>query len=211
MAFRRRRFYRRFRRRNFRTSKVTKPVKRYVKSQLAKNIEYKYNTYYFGPSSIPNNGVVYNMISIAQGMGDTQRIGDTIKLKTITFKYSVTNADTYNITRLIIFQWKMNNSYPPTFTNVLNGTSPTVYSQYNVDNRQNFQVLYDRSHTTDADDPIKIVRGRINCKYAKKELTFYAGSASNGNQLIYALAISDSSASSHPLIEGEFNFWYTDA
>lgn len=207
-------FYKRkakFRRRYRRKRKVGKTVKRFVKAQINKNLEYKYHTAYYNPSSIPNNGTVTALINISQGLLDIERVGDEIKLRTITFRYTVTVADNHNFLRFIIFQFKTSNVFPPSVSSVLNGTSPTHLSQYNVDNRSNYQVLYDRTHVMDTDDPAKIITGRVNMKYCKRKLQFIAGSPTQGTNMIYALAISDSSAAPNPSIIGEINFWYTDA
>lgn len=190
---------------------VPRTFKKFVKTQINKNLEYKYRTAYYNPGGIPNNGTVTSLINISQGLLDTERVGDEIKLRTITFRYLVQIADSSNVLRIIIFQLKQQNTFAPSVASVLNGTSPTYLSQYNVDNRSNYQVLYDRTHITDYNAPVRIVTGRVNMKYCKRKIQFIAGSPTNGTNMIYALAISDSSASPHPGVTGEINFWYTDA
>lgn len=210
MVFRRKRY---LKKRVYRKRKnyIPKAYKRFVKNTLAKRVEYKYHTAYYVPSSIPNNGLITNLVDIPQGVLDTERIGDQIRLATITFRYVVTVGDSFNFLRLIIFQFKANNSLNPGVSAILNGTSPTYLSQYSVDNNQIFQILYDRTHRLDTDDPAKVVIGKCNMKYCKRKLQFQAGSNTIGTGMIYALAISDSAQAPHPGIIGEFNFWYSDS
>lgn len=210
--------FRRFRRRPFRKTgnryrkKVPRPIVSFVKKQINKNLEYKYHTAYYAVSGgVPNNGAVTALIDIKQGVLDTDRIGDEIKMRTITFRYVVTVADSHNYVRFILFQMKSPNNVGPGVTYVLNGSAPTYLSQYSVDNRSNFNILYDRTTSVDADDPAKVVIGKANMKYCKRKMQFQAGSNILGTNMIYALAISDSSSTSHPSITGEINFWYTDA
>lgn len=211
MAFRRRRFYRRFRRRNFRNRKVTIPVKKYVKSQLAKNIEYKYRTLIFGTQPVVVAGNVYPLTNIPQGLLDTNRIGDVIKLKALTFRCEMIGHSLFNYIRMIIFQWKSLNALPPAVTAVLNGISPTYLTQPKVDNRPNYQILYDRTFKMDPDNPSIVLNSKARLKYAKRDLIFNAGSATQGTNLIYLLLISDGIGSTNPDFKGEFNFWYTDS
>lgn len=212
--------FRRFRKRPFRKTgnryrkKVPRPVVSFVKKQINKNLEYKYHTHYYNLSTaaggVPNNGVVTRLIDITQGTLDTERIGDQIKLRTITFRCVATVADSHNYIRFILFQMKTPNNVGPSVGWVLNGSAPTYLSQYSVDNRPNYQILYDRTIRLDADDPSKVVIGRANMKYCKRKIQFQASSDKLGSNFIYALAISDSSAPTHPTIWGEINFWYTD-
>lgn len=210
MVFRKKRY---LKKRVYRKRKnyIPKSYKRFVTKTLAKRVEYKYHTAYYNQPSVLNNGVVINLIDIPQGVLDTERIGDQIRLATITFRYVVTVGDNFNFLRLIIFQFKSNNSFNPAVSAILNGTAPTYLSQYSVDNNQTFQVLYDRTHRLDTDDPAKVVIGKCNMKYCKRKLQFQAGSNTTGTGMIYALAISDSGNAPNPGIQGEFNFWYSDS
>lgn len=210
MVIRKRRY---LKKRFFRKKKnyVPKSYKRYVAKAINKKAEFKYHTAYYNPSSIPNNGTVTNLTNIPQGLLDTERVGDQIRLATITFRYVVQLGDNFNFLRVIFFQFKNNNALPPSVSAILNGTSPTYLSQYSVDNNQTYQILYDRTHRLDTDDPAKVIIGKCNMKYCKRKLQFTAGSATVGTGMIYALAISDSSASPHPSVTGEINFWYTDS
>lgn len=211
MAFRRRYYKRFFRKNPYRArKKVSRPVKRFVKSQINKNLEYKYHTHYYSASPLVA-GQITQLLNITQDVTDVARIGDIIKLRTITFRYSVTAASASDFLRIIIFQMKENNSWSPNVGYVLNGNSPTFLSQYSVDNRPNYQILYDRTHKVDLDDPTTFRVGRVNMKYCKRKIQFYGGSSNNGTGIIYALAISNANTAPGPKIEAEINFFYTDA
>lgn len=187
-------------------------VKRYVKKQLSKIVEYKHLLANVSMNP-PNNGTVIGVINIPQGVSDQERIGDKITVKSIRLKYSLAIGDATNYVRFIIFQWKQNTVYTsaPTVPSILASVTPTIYSQYNWDNRSNFQILYDRTHTLLSNRPNVFVTRRINIKYLAKQLQFVGGSATVGSNMIYCLAISDSSAVPNPGILASFDIVYVDA
>lgn len=191
--------------------KVSKPVKRYVRKQFNKIVETKYATRTF-TSSPDNVGTVHDMIpAISQGTGDSNRIGDTILIKGIYMRYALTVADNTNYVRMIAFQWKGNSV--PTITSVLSGVAPTFLSHYNKDTEGLYTILFDKTHTLILGDyrPCSVHYKKVFLKYCRKKLQYVSGTNTQVNDTINVLCISDSTTSTHPLIEFNIRWYYQDA
>lgn len=207
MVFRRQ-FRKRYRKKS---TKAPKAFKRYVKRQISKSVENKYITTYVSGTGVINSGNVFPLITISQGLTDQNRIGDRVTMKRLTFRYNISTGDSTNQVRVIIFQYKAVNFLSLTPSVVLNGSSPTYLSQYNWDGRSQFAVLYDKTHAVNTDLPSRTFVGRAKMKWAKRQIMFQAGSSTVAANSLFLLMISDSSATPHPTIDGEFNFFFTDA
>lgn len=173
---------------------------------------------------------------ISQGTTDTTRIGDRITLKSmqlrITFVGSETTAvlpaDNYNQFRFIVFQWKDRVSGNPAVADLLlNGPSGAVdiWSMLNHDNRQNYNILLDKTITcvnnssTAAVVPVtgyqaNHVQHRVwnfNFKKINKQLQYVAASATDGTNRLFYLMGGDSSATPHQSYFFMAKLFYYDA
>lgn len=212
MAFRRK-LVRRPRRFRKKSTAIVPRIKKYVKRQINRNIETKYVVNQFNPAYVDVFGHFYTLNTIQQGLTDGERIGDSINFKRCFFKYTIVRAATesYNFVRVIIFQYKQNNTVAPSTTTILNGSNPTYLSQYNYDNRFNYAILYDKIHSVNNDRPAITVRSRTFNKWAKKKIQFANGTSTQGTNHMYVFVISDSTIPQGPQITGHFVFQYTDA
>lgn len=132
----------------FSTSKVPKPVRRYVKKTIDRLQDDKYNAIQISDSAVATTGVVATgpLTSIVQGTTDSTRIGNHIRVKHITMKGSC--SDTVpNMMRVIVAWDRQPNGALPAWTDICSNAS--VHSIYNHDNvvgcgGQRFTILYDR-------------------------------------------------------------------
>lgn len=190
-------------------------IKSIVKRTLNECKETKYLLTSNVPATVPAAGVFHKLSNIAQGVTDSQRIGDAICINKLHLKYTVWAGDATNLIRVIVFQWKDNDSTAPTLPDILTQAGGTpgyeYYGSYVHDNLGNkFNVLYDKLIGMNlASGAPKSVNKNMNMKYFKKEIEFVAGGG-NGFNHIYMLAISDSAASTHPSLQFSSYLTYTD-
>lgn len=145
-------------------------------------------------------GAIVAISNPTQGNGDTQRNGDTIKCTSLNITYSLRNPATgpnlEQYCRFIIFRWLPLDSTAPVLGDIMNmtGNAIALYSQYNDDRRDQFEVLYDRLHRISSDQ-IGGSPTRDSCVFqhyvkCNKKIEFNAGSI-NGTGKIYMLYVGD--------------------
>lgn len=201
-------------------SKKQLATKQYVKSQISRGQEKKYQQYQTTAAAIdPSTGLVQCVSNnIAQGTGENQRIGDKITPKKLRLMYALEGADDYNLVRVLVVQWRQTTaSGAPTLSEVLTDNN-SVYAPlgfYDEDHiPSQCKVLYDKLHmlngSTSSPIQAKVVRKTIS-KFKGKKIDFEAGSTNVGNNHIYVLMISDSTAIAHPSVTLNARFEYTDS
>lgn len=199
-----------------RSTKVSKNVKRFVNKKLKKEVETKYNDYYNSGTFDWNGSVYYNLTVIPQGTTDSNRIGDKISLRGIRLRYHLLCGDTYNICRIVVFQYYGNNTlHAPAvnelFQSIYMGTVYAPMSPFTFDYKNQFGILYDKTHNLNLNDRQTVgVNKKIKIKYAKHGITFTAATTAGSNQ-IYIVALSDSGAATHPSIIFHSRLFYDDA
>lgn len=125
-----------------------KPVKANVQQMVAKSIqstaELKWFYRDFAYLASAGGSTVASLTDIAQGITNSTRSGDRLRLKNITFTALFEEARTVltamNYIRIIIFQW-----YPmttPAITDVLN--SAYYIAPLRMDTRSQYKVIYDQ-------------------------------------------------------------------
>lgn len=157
----RKRFYRR-KYKNMTTAKKASKALAIAKS-LVRAKEKKEIPMSFGPTSINWNGQLYPLTdNVPQGAsGETERIGDEIKLNTLTLRGRVSMASTSvavgNTFRMIIFRGKheAGNGYTISTgdaTRVLDqgGYQGAPFAMKDEGNKYNTKFLYDKTITLDA-------------------------------------------------------------
>lgn len=163
---------------------------------------------------------IASLTDIPQGDTDNARDGDALKLKSLMCVFNV-NANTgavRNIIRIIIFQWKPNDSTAPTAGQLLlTGASGSVdtTSQYSHDNRQLFNILSDwyfpvgGSTTVPDTVQVRTFKRKIFGRKMRKNVQFSAAGTTGTNKL-YILYIADTVAN-NPVINGTFLTRFTDS
>lgn len=154
--------------------------------------------------SATSSGAVLKLSGITQGAGISQRTGDAVYLKRMFLNYTLAtqNADVFNTSRIIIFQWIPNDGLvAPVVADILQ--SANLYSMYNFQLSSQFVILYDRLHcqsgitSAPASSGNSAYFGPINFSVARPRVDFSAGSAFQCNS-IYLLDISDSALAPFP-------------
>lgn len=164
--------------------------------------------------------VSYNLLSsIPQGSAQSQRVGDTLWIKGVSFRYEIAtaNSDIFNLVRVIIFSWIPNtSSITPGSTSILESPlTQVVQSFYNYEGRQDFCVFYDSimAMTGTASAPtigsLRHVEQHIAFSGKGYELQYNPG-ATTGTRQIYTLVMSDSAVSPNPAIDLWARLYYTD-
>lgn len=182
-------------------SKSNKQLKKVIKQVANQSGEKKYFTVYSGgPQTVDSIGVVTSISNIGQGDTDVTRDGDQVYLRSIELTWNAIVADTYNFLRLIIFQWMPAST--PTVSDILipaTGNPEQNYQMpYNHDGRFNFRILYDRTLQVSQDTyQSRQVTKKYILKGFRHRIQYQAGTT-DGNNKIYLLKISDSTAASHP-------------
>lgn len=161
--------------------------------------KYIYND--FGaPTDIPNSATpppVLDCTNIIQGLYDTNRIGDKVRLTSIEYNvqfYGDMNNVVSEVTyvRFIMFQWFDYNA--PQWSDIM--MSNEVLSPYTHDKRTNYRILLDKKFiltsaiggvTTANDTSAKIVSGYIT-KFADPNVMYQGGSLT-GNNKVYCFAM----------------------
>lgn len=205
---------RRPRRRTFRKRRLA--TKAFVKKELHKAIETKYNDETFS-QFVDWNGQFQNVTGgISQGITDTQRIGDKIRIRGIQVEGWCTVADTTNLVRICVFQWKQNNALVAPASNYIiqyTGSGIAPMSPFNNDLQGgNYVMLYTRvlKLVSGTDKSIVRFRFRVPMKYCKRLVEFYVA-GTQGTNHIYMMGISDSGAPAHPNLFMMARVWYEDA
>jgi len=115
----------------------------------------------------------------AQGDGDNERIGDTVKLKYLKLNIRLTvSTISPDVVRVIVFRWKPNIAYSTDFNtltplilyNVANDDYQTAMSHYNNKKGQ-YHIYRDRLIHLDTYNSIKAIRMKIPLKDIKCEFT----------------------------------------
>lgn len=181
--------------------------KKEVKMILNKHTELKsLDVPYIGTVSADLTGACYKWFSVGQGAASNQRIGDDIEVSYIQFKYDWFIADSYNIVRVLVFQWALDDaSTVPTVADILgtaSGAAP-YNALLNFNNRDKYKILYDKrlllQSTSTGSVSTPFSSGTITCRPSHKKMLYNTG-ATTGRYMIYTLLCSDSSAVGHPTI-----------
>lgn len=215
---------RRFRKRRFRRrgrksmkSMVTRQIKNYEK----KHTELKYHDYTLNQLT-DYNGVVVDLSIILQGISDTTRIADKLKLHDMKVHGSINIQDTYNNVRMIFFVWKESDAaFSPGVADILQTTTipgiSSPFSNYYWDGRDRFKILSDKTYLINWQNGSATPGAVVNANHFKfykkldklKEVAYFGGGVTGINK-IYLLMISDSPSITDPLISGTVRITYTD-
>lgn len=212
-------------------SKLNERQKRQVKRLIGSKVETKHlnvHTY----SGVTSTGYIGDVTYCEQGLGDAQRVGTEITLKSINLNYMLKCGDETNEVRVMLVQWgeDTKNGILPTFADVLNEDAPSyLIANHSFNDAKTFKVLYDRIHSLVGDGavtgggqvispygPSSIIHGRVRLfgKKLTKKVHYQEGpSTVEGLNKIYLMIISDSPAISlvHPYMEYDCLVNYTDA
>lgn len=163
-------------------------------------------------SDIPT---ISKWFAVPQGTGQAARIGNEIQASHMELRYSLASADTFNILRVIVFQWREDDAtVGPVYTDILYRPSTSVSwhnALYNYDQRESYKILYDKRHFVDADNQAKDTFVSTKIKVPHKKIIFNGSGATDGKNMIYVLFVSDSALAGHPGFMNQARLYYRDA
>jgi hypothetical protein len=161
--------------------------------------------------------ILAGMCPITQGVGVNQRTGDTVYWRSIHINYDINtqNADVFNTSRIIIFQWHPNsNLAAPTVTDVLQ--TAALRSMYDWQFSNQYTILYDRVHfqsgltTAPCDSGNQGYFGPIMPSKGMVTKAQFSPGAALGSEQYFILLISDSLIAPFPLFTATTRVIYDD-
>lgn len=162
-------------------------------------------------NTIDFNGTVTRLTAVPQGDTDLARDGDQLQLTSWQLRFAFVVGDAYNIMRIIIFRWDMDDSEDtPTAPEILFnvGSTNSPLSSFNQDSirQKQMRILYDKLVTIDTYNPIKVFK----IKKRNSSKISFSGGTTNGTGHLYMLVVSDSGAVTHPAIAYDFKCNFID-
>lgn len=157
------------------------------------------------------------LFSNAQGTSDSnQRIGDSIVMKSIGFRFLFqgSSTDGANAIRIILFRWHEDDQVnPPTVAQLLTVPGAALTSPYEFDNMRmkKFTILYDKIATVDNVGTGMYKHFNV-FKTFRGSKVYFDSSADEGKSKVYVFLCSDSPVVPHPLMSFIYSrITYTDA
>lgn len=195
--------------------KLNKTQEVQVRRLIARREETK--SFVKGAVGVSNSNVatIVSLSDIPLGQTDNARIGNHVHIKSVIGHLNFIAGDATNTMRCIIFKWKENDTFnTPTAAQIL-ANGPTgaadVFSTYNRDSPGNYVILEDwfMVGSTGTSSPFLIQKKQINKRVGGK-MMFYSDVGTTGTNKIYLLALSDSSAVTHPSFNYNIEIGYSD-
>jgi hypothetical protein len=183
-----------------RASKDAALVRTIVRNELARSQEKKYYPAYDTGSAIPSTGLVTRVSNIDQGTRAIDRLGDEFRMLDLSVKHTAVVADTYNVLRLMYFIWHDDDVTAPVIDDLLQDTTNKPYLSpiaHDGQAAKQFTILYDKFITVDTATPSVTEAFTINLGN-RKVVNSYNTDTGFGH--LYRLALSDSTAVSHPIL-----------
>jgi len=201
--------------RAFLAQPLNQTQKKQVQRAITSNEEVKWVNVSGSSTAVPLTGVTSVLSIPAQGQTSTTRVGDKIKLIKCWIDWSLIVADSTNVVRVILWQYKENTVLQtPTLANILDigpsGAVPEVWSAYNDFRKDHFKILVDKSYDLNGVSvPFITRRWRVPITSLNK-VQFNVGATTGYNHLCLSF-ISDSVAVSHPATTYMARTYFTDA
>jgi hypothetical protein len=192
-------------------SQVKQMINSVVRSR--DNFEWNYYSTSTNASNTTFTGTTYQLTDIPQGDTDSQRGGDSVSLHSLEVNYGFYASTQANACRVILYQWLpgLTAGSPPSATSLLltTGSALSPFSPYNVDNYQQFHVLYDKTHSLSPYETPRLGNIKIT-KFPKKSIQYTSGSAS-GSSKLFLLVLSDDGVASYPTFSYVSKLYFVDA
>lgn len=193
--------------------KQEKAVKKLIRKELVSSIETKYHQLPIDPvADIPSSGYFVSLSDLPQGVGDGQRVGNSVMPTSLYYCFAINKADTTNLVRIIILRWNEDTtpSVPNEILDITVGSIPQVMNPYSSTVRDTYNILMDKTIKLDGnEESYKLIKGQL--RLARRRITYNNATASSPVGGIYAFMISDSAGASHPSVLGITRLAYKDA
>lgn len=196
----------------FNRNLVDIPTKKEVKKMINNNNkaiqELKHRTFAFD-STVDLTMSFLSISNITQGDTDANRQGSVISPKSVELNLSFNSVDTFNLLRIIVFQWYLDDGDDgPSQPDITDYNHPLGLPAFHE--RKNFRVLYDKllAGSDTASNEILVIRKKIKKKMRK---IYYDGGLTTGKNNIYLALQSDSGVATHPNVKYYVRLEYTDS
>lgn len=188
--------------------KTTKKViKDLIRSEIGPELKYHTAALLTSTAATVSNSagwLFYDLCVTAQGLTDSTRVGDNIKIEKLDVKMQLDANSTFRTgtVRVFMFQWHADNSISTPLNTDLFMASISGFtdscSPPNEDNKKGkkWTMLYDKTYSmcnVTADSSIKNLRFSCPLKFARKKLQYVIGSG-QGYDHIYIGMIADKPA-----------------
>lgn len=196
---------------------LSQAQKREVSRLINQKEEVKYVDWNFASTAIDATGATTDLCAIAQGVTQSQRVGNSIRLLSVKINGSVYAGDTVNVVRFIFWSYKMNSgNATPTIVFPLSvgssGATAQPDSQYNFAQKKIYKILHDRQFcVSTAANPLESFIARFNVPSKVAELDFNPPSLTTGTNHVFLSVVSDSAVATHPYFLGTIRLFFTDA
>ncbi len=160
------------------------------------------------PVAISTAGLITNLCSVAQGAGNSQRVGDKISMKKAVLRLALVHQDSTNVVRLMVVKWFEVGT--PSLANILEAPAAGYnypYAPINWNNRHQFRVMYDNMVASSTNTNAVLVE-KIFLKNLGPQ-QFQVGSTIPEQGSLYFVVVSDSVASG-PTLNLMWTVSYTD-
>lgn len=175
-------------------------VNRKIKKAIERTKEKKFlDTLVHNATQITTTAVVTKLSAVAQGVGDSQRVGDALTATGVEYRQLCSYQDAGCI-RHVVFQWKADDTTAPVVGDILDlGVITTAFNApYNHDKRNQFRILDDyRAFGDNSGEGATGVTKRLFGKKISKDIRYLAAGTTGFNQ-IYMISVSSVSGAANP-------------
>lgn len=183
-------------------------TKAYVDRLIAYHAEDKIFDSAQGQIGISNAGTFVDLTDIQQGTGITQRLGNQIYVKKISYNLKFTRADSDNTLRVMLLKWMEGSAINPPATNqVLDGVgifapADTPFYQLNWVNLKQgwFKVIQDYRVNVDGIKANVYINKSSTVTRPNQKVNYRLNGAQDGTGKFYLYLVSDSTAIAHPVV-----------
>lgn len=156
------------------------------------------------------HGTIIELNALGQGLTDSQRVGDKIRGTSFSSSWRILNNQLLYVTLRFILIWDKLNTINSTDQILMNTTGNQVLnSDYVVDRRVDFTVLYDRRFNMTSGHN-RVSTFKIN-KKLNKTVTFQGGSQDIDQGSLKLIIFSNEDGTGDlPLVSGYSRFRYKD-
>lgn len=183
-----------------------------VNKQLARKAEYKHCLASRAiATTVDYSGTVYNLLeNLTRGDSSVNQFdGSSINARSIRIRGAMYPADSTNLMRIMVFQWR--DSGIPVPSGLINntGTIAAPFGSRFWTNKKNIKVLVDQLHHVDTYHPVQPIDIFIP-GFKLRQTWFQSATDQAQNNGLFMLAVSDSSTVSHPAFTWVSEIVYTD-
>lgn len=197
--------------------KIASAVAVLERRRMRNDKEIKYFDTYLSATNSTTTVGYQQLTTIPQGVGQSNRLGDTVWLQKVDVRVNLTtaNTDIFSTMRWGIFHWKQNTaSVTPGATSIYESAATFgTLSPANFQGRQYYDLVLDRIEnmvgTAGAPTTSSQVISGYSVNLLNRRLDFEVG-ATTGTGHIYFVNYSDSALVPHPVYTMHWRVWYYD-